>query len=954
MAEAETSLGKRKEREDDSTEPRKGTTIFVSNLPYSATSTDLNTLFSDLGPVRSAFVVLDQSTGSSKGVGYVSFAIKEDAQLAFDKVNEDGTGILLDRRKLRAAWPDTSKHMHRDTPRDPNVKREPNVLRPETTPKQPKQPTGPKDPLAIRTVVVSGLPGALDSNTLWKKMRKYAGAEKAEWPVKKDDVEDPSIAHVLFTTPATASEAVNKLHAHVFKGSLLSVTLKKRMDGLAKPTAQKQSKKPKQENGEGEEATPSTSKRSAVPAPTNASRLIVRNLPWNITEQDLRSVFLPYGPIHSIHIPAMAAKAGDVKAEDRTTKQRMKGYAFVWMLSKKDAENAIEGANGTKVSAGMADALVRDKQKKKKLRREEKKIKEKEKARREKKAAEGGEGEDEEEEDDEEAEGTHDSDERVIAVDWALSKAKWEEAKTKIQEDEAEAAGEDGDEDEESESSGSESEGSDGSHIGVHDGDGSEDDEDEDEDNQMDVDENPGRPTLPPPETGTTLFVRNVPFEATDDELRTVFRAFGPLRYARITMEHDTGRSRGTGFVCFWNIADADKAVEQSEILRAETTGEVSAVAKKNPFKLPSLLTPDPSASVAKSLVLHGRSMDVIRAVTRDEAGKLKEAGERQREKADKRNVYLLREGTIIPNTPAAATISAADLEKRTASFNARRTLLRSNPSLYVSKTRLSVRQLPLFATERMLKRLAIHACRSFQAEFKAKKRVGLTEDELLEPEDEDENGEPIKQEKGKPRAKGRNTGVKQSKVVRQHDRVDPVTGKGRSRGYAFLEMHSHADALRVLRWANNNAEIGALFEEWWKEEVRDLIKAEKTKSTEDGRLERLKKELEERGKKPSKGTLIVEFSIENVQVVKRRAAFQQVQKDGPTGTDDKRSQRRSSKTSVKTEVKDEERPQKKPRVSKPDSKAAASASSDAKPGANLGSLIGRKRKERKGKKGKS
>jgi hypothetical protein len=34
-----------------------------------------------------------------------------------------------------------------------------------------------------------------------------------------------------------------------------------------------------------------------------------------------------------------------------------------------------------------------------------------------------------------------------------------------------------------------------------------------------------------------------------------------------------------------------------------------------------------------------------VRAVTREEAGKLKEEGEKRREKADKRNLYLLREG---------------------------------------------------------------------------------------------------------------------------------------------------------------------------------------------------------------------------------------------------------------------------------------------------------------------
>lgn len=55
------------------------------------------------------------------------------------------------------------------------------------------------------------------------------------------------------------------------------------------------------------------------------------------------------------------------------------------------------------------------------------------------------------------------------------------------------------------------------------------------------------------------------------------FRTFGPLRYARITIEHSTGRNRGTGFACFWNKEDADKALAQSDILKSETMGSVSA-----------------------------------------------------------------------------------------------------------------------------------------------------------------------------------------------------------------------------------------------------------------------------------------------------------------------------------------------------------------------------------------
>ena len=68
----------------------------MSNLPYTATSVDLQTLFSDIAPVRTAFVVTEHGTGVSKGVGYVSFAIKEDAQSAFDKIAKEGINLVLE------------------------------------------------------------------------------------------------------------------------------------------------------------------------------------------------------------------------------------------------------------------------------------------------------------------------------------------------------------------------------------------------------------------------------------------------------------------------------------------------------------------------------------------------------------------------------------------------------------------------------------------------------------------------------------------------------------------------------------------------------------------------------------------------------------------------------------------------------------------------------------------
>lgn len=347
-----------------------------------------------------------------------------------------------------------------------------------------------------------------------------------------------NLAYVYFSTPPAANNAVNKLHAHVFKGSLLSVALKKRLENLSKAANLAKSK-------------PTDKKSTINLAPSHASRLIVRNLPFDITEQDLRAVFLPYGPIHEIHIPESA----------QGSKIRRKGFAFVWMLSKHDAERAIEGCNGKLVRAGTAETMITDKQKKKKQRRLEQKAKTTSQDQREG-------------EENEPKQGHEDKvmSERTIVVDWAMSKDKWEKEKAKLEQEkepDAEIASDDEDEDESD----------DEDNLGIHSGDHDEDDVQSEHETEEDE---PVKPQLPPPEVGTTLFVRNVPFTATDDELRLLFRLFGPLRYARITMDPDTGRSRGTGFACFWNIEDADKVIEQSDLLRKETTGDAPTV--RQPF----------------------------------------------------------------------------------------------------------------------------------------------------------------------------------------------------------------------------------------------------------------------------------------------------------------------------------------------------------------------------------
>ncbi len=59
------------------------------------------------------------------------------------------------------------------------------------------------------------------------------------------------------------------------------------------------------------------------------------------------------------------------------------------------------------------------------------------------------------------------------------------------------------------------------------------------------------------------LYVGNLAFSVTDDELAQAFSSFGNIASARVVMDRMTGRSKGFGFVEVEDDAMADEAVEK-------------------------------------------------------------------------------------------------------------------------------------------------------------------------------------------------------------------------------------------------------------------------------------------------------------------------------------------------------------------------------------------------------
>lgn len=59
------------------------------------------------------------------------------------------------------------------------------------------------------------------------------------------------------------------------------------------------------------------------------------------------------------------------------------------------------------------------------------------------------------------------------------------------------------------------------------------------------------------------IYVGNLPFATTDNELREMFGKFGEVESARIVTDRETGRSRGFAFVEMAQREAGDQAIEQ-------------------------------------------------------------------------------------------------------------------------------------------------------------------------------------------------------------------------------------------------------------------------------------------------------------------------------------------------------------------------------------------------------
>jgi RNA recognition motif-containing protein len=85
-----------------------GSRLYVGNLSYNTTSSDLQKLFGEHGTVRSADVISDRDTGRSKGFAFVEMGSDEEAQAAISALHEhevDGRNLTVNEARPREERP---------------------------------------------------------------------------------------------------------------------------------------------------------------------------------------------------------------------------------------------------------------------------------------------------------------------------------------------------------------------------------------------------------------------------------------------------------------------------------------------------------------------------------------------------------------------------------------------------------------------------------------------------------------------------------------------------------------------------------------------------------------------------------------------------------------------------------------------------------------------------------
>ncbi|XP_006146923.1 RNA-binding protein 28 isoform X2 [Tupaia chinensis] len=508
--------------------------------------------------------------------------------------------------------------------------------------------------MATSTLFVGRLPPSASSKQLEELFSQVGPVKQCFVVTEKGSKVCRGFGYVTFSMREDVQRAIKEVTT--FEGCKIDVTVAK------KKLRHKTKEKGKNENSEFPKKEPKPKKAKAA---DKKARLIIRNLSFKCSEDDLKTLFTQFGTVLEVNIP-------------RKPDGKMRGFAFVQFKNLLEAGKALKGMNMKEIKGRMVAvdwAVAKDKYKdtqsasapgqeknsepehqgsiKKNVREEE-----------------DVEGEEDDEDDEDDDEDSDDDDSAGGSKASNLTKPVQIQKRAIKRAAPAESSEDHSDEDSDQE----EKEGTDDG----EDMDQSDTSNDEQEDEDVQISKKKKRKLPSDVTEGKTVFIRNLSFDSEEEDLGELLQQFGNLKYVRIVLHPDTEHSKGCAFAQFTTQEAAQKC-----------------------------LTAASPESEGGGLKLDGRQLKVDLAVTRDEAAKLQT--KKVKKPTGTRNLYLAREGLIRAGTKAAEGVSAADMAKRER-FELLKHQKLKDQNIFVSQTRLCLHNLPKAVDDTQLRKLLLTA----------------------------------------------------------------------------------------------------------------------------------------------------------------------------------------------------------------------------------------------------
>ncbi|XP_069048675.1 RNA-binding protein 28 [Lepisosteus oculatus] len=400
--------------------------------------------------------------------------------------------------------------------------------------------------MANSTLFVRNLPTSACSDRL-EEIFSEVGPVKHCFVVKEKGGETcRGFGYVTFSMEEDAQKAMKEIKQYDGQQIVLMLAKKKQHNKKKSASTEPAPKKQK----------PKSTKKSKKKA-----RLIIRNLSFKCTEDDLKQFFSKYGAVLEVNIP-------------RKADGKMRGFAFVQFKNVLEAGKALKATNlkeikGRQVAVDWAVAKDKFIATQQSSSTESKKEEEKE---------ETSEDSDIEDNSEEEEENTETPQKNKPG-----KKAPVETEECEIDDDtessDEHSAAEDHEEENDAESEEADSDGSDSV-------------SENEEDNEIPAQKKHHTSDV---NEGKTVFIRNLSFDTEEDGLEELLLEYGELKYVRIVLHPDTEHSKGCAFAQFKTKEAAEKCIAAAE-----------------------------EGSESGGLRLDGRKLNIVLAISREEAMKVK------------------------------------------------------------------------------------------------------------------------------------------------------------------------------------------------------------------------------------------------------------------------------------------------------------------------------------------